>query len=75
MQALCVLNSTRDASEALGCKINLSSPNVKVIYHKYHRTRRIETVDTFKLHGTFLTVYCTFRFPVYFYYQELLLTR
>ena len=35
MQALCVLNSTRDASEALGCKINISSPNVKVIYQIY----------------------------------------
>ena len=44
MQALCVLNSTRDASEALGCKINLSSPNVKVIDHIY-----IIEQDEFKL--------------------------
>ena len=31
MQALWVLNSTRNASEALSCPINMSSPNIKVI--------------------------------------------
>ena len=30
LQSLWVLNATRDASEALSCPTNLSSPNIKV---------------------------------------------
>ena len=30
MQSLWLLNSTRDASEALSCPTNMSSPNIKV---------------------------------------------
>ena len=32
MQALLILNSTRNASEALACPINVSAPNIKVKY-------------------------------------------
>ena len=32
MQALLILNSTRNASEALACPVNVSAPNIKVYY-------------------------------------------
>ena len=39
MQALWVLNSSRNASEALACPINVSAPNIKVNYILYRETQ------------------------------------
>ena len=38
MQALWVLNSTRNASEALASPINVSAPNIKVHYLLFRNT-------------------------------------